>query len=211
MFIAESPVIQPPRRARASRIACERYASSATRVPAATRRARQRSLVSTCGRYIGSLRRLCGFGCRSRGSRYGPSVSISSRSAGIVAHDLAQVQAAALVADPAGDADVQAEIEVGARLVDSRREAMRDAADEARSDTRAGSPGIPRARRVDAGRPACAPELRARAAAGMTQLRRARRKVAKVVEPAFADRHDLRLLLRAWRAPAAADSSSSAA
>ena len=47
------------------------------------------------------------------------------------AHDFAQMQPTALVADPTGDTDVQAEIEVSARLVDSRREAMRDAADEA--------------------------------------------------------------------------------
>src|SRR5688572_11564090 len=49
------------------------------------------------------------------------------------AHDFAQMHPTALVADPTGDTDVQAEIEVSARLVDSRREAMRDAADEARS------------------------------------------------------------------------------
>src|SRR6266705_4332000 len=43
-----------------------------------------------------------------------------------LAHQLEQVPAAALVADPAGDADVQAELEAGAQLVAPAGEAMGD-------------------------------------------------------------------------------------
>ena len=53
---------------------------------------------------------------------------------GNVPHHLTQMQAAALIADPARDADMQIQIEIGARFVDARGEAMRDAAGEAARD-----------------------------------------------------------------------------
>src|SRR6185436_3559254 len=49
------------------------------------------------------------------------------------AHDFAQVHSATLVRNPAGDADVQAEIEVLAGLGNPGGEAMRDAADQLRA------------------------------------------------------------------------------
>jgi hypothetical protein len=45
-----------------------------------------------------------------------------------VSHDLAQMMAATLIADPARDSDVEAELQIGARLFDACREAMGDAA-----------------------------------------------------------------------------------
>ena len=51
-------------------------------------------------------------------------------------HHLAQMQAAALVVDPAGDADVQAELEIGIAFLLAAREAMRDAARYARCSRR---------------------------------------------------------------------------
>ena len=102
------------------------------------------------------------------------------------------MQPTALVADPTGDTDVQAEIEVSARLVDSRREAMRDAADEARSvlaeDRQEFVVRVALMEKDRLARLSCEiellPELRS--------LRCPRGNVAKVVQSAFADRDDLR-------------------
>jgi hypothetical protein len=49
------------------------------------------------------------------------------------ADDFAQVQSAPLVRDPAGDANVESEVEVRAGFGHPGREAMRDAADQPRA------------------------------------------------------------------------------
>ncbi len=61
-------------------------------------------------RFVAPRLSACGF--RSRGSRYGASVSISSLSAGMPRYRIPKFTTAALIACPAGDPDVQAQLQV---------------------------------------------------------------------------------------------------
>ncbi len=148
---------------------------------------------STCGRNAGSLRRSAGFGDRSRGKRYGASVSISNRSSGMRGTAARSACSAPLVAHPARHADVETEVEIRLELRNAAREAMRDAAagdlrhqlDERREEVR-----VRVALMQEHGLAARRGELELRTE--RAPLRVARRQVAKVVEPAFADGDDVR-------------------
>ena len=91
-------------------------------------------------RHVGQIRRLVAARLRS-------GLDVARQQIGRVAFDhqpvggdafddLAQMQAAALVVDPAGDADVQAELEIGIAFLFAGREAVRDA--RCSRDARAG-------------------------------------------------------------------------
>ena len=113
---------------------------------------------------------------------------------------------AALVADPAGDADIQAEIEIGARLVDPGGEAMRDAAARRADIAQDRQEILVRVALMQEDR--LAHSRRAQLLLERVQLRLARRKIPKVVEAAFADRDHFGLARQLARSLNCAASSS---
>ena len=112
-----------------SRKSSNAVAVVALRRSASARPAKRATLAAMCGRFAGSLRRPVAPG-RSRGSKKGASVSSSKRWLGICAHELLQVRAAPLVADEAGNADTQAELQIAIELGGVAGEAVHDPAHE---------------------------------------------------------------------------------
>lgn len=111
---------------------------------------------------------------------------------GNLSHHLAQVQAASFVADPAGDADVQVEIQIGTDFVHAGREAMRDTTHQARAvllqdrdEIFVGVALMQEYRFAQRNR-------QLQLAAKCVALRVARREIPEIVEPAFTHCNDLR-------------------
>ncbi len=109
-----------------------------------------------------------------------------------VAHQLEQVRAAALVADPAGDADMEAEVEIGVQLVLLAGEAMRHRLAHAMVAQDLGKARMRVARVQEEGLAQLQAELELRDEPFL--LVGMRRVVAVEVEAAFADGHHPRVL-----------------
>lgn len=109
-----------------------------------------------------------------------------------LSHGVAQVQAASFIADPAGDADVQIEIQIGTDLIAARREAMRHATPQLRAEFSQDLDKILVSIALMQEYRFAQRDSQLKLTAERFTLRGTRRKVAEIVETAFTDRDHFR-------------------